>query len=539
MLLDTLPSNIHKQILQYLRSWDYTQTDLRSLSQVSRHLRNLTLPSVYEYFTLTDIILSQDYGNFSAVQPHLSRVLVADDPEISDDQWVVTLDELERMSWEHVRMVSVELEGLRCRQGAECRRRILAFVHGRLGHVAELWVGLGAGSSEVERFFTSGGSGAFAQVEELRVIGKTMGAEVLGMQIPEYPHLTVVYLDGSAARSTDILEVVRRSSSTLADLNMDEFQAEMAVALGMSPLAEPSVVYPVLRRLAVSSANDHEGDLLDGRSLPAVASLYCSQTQYPVYSGSNIISNSTQVRLLRHPWPAARCLAVDALSRGDLLLLGESLPQLQVLSVGALGGDVHLGDIHRPAAALQMRDLGAVLSALPGLVDLRIEVPEPYEDMYTGLVEEPGNAVDRPADPLMLATDLVPEPHLALRHLTVNAWALTFDQILGVIDALPQLNALECVLLFSSRHPATRQIHAGGNHLASVSLAHTVPLRMKHVFKANLLRFAGALAGKRLRALDVYGALEITGIEKTLERALPGCVTNFYPLVPSFEQGYE
>ncbi|KAJ2877748.1 hypothetical protein FB639_003633 [Coemansia asiatica] len=73
-------------------------------------------------------------------------------------------------------------------------------------------------------------------------------------------------------------------------------------------------------------------------------------------------------------------------------------------------------------------------------------------------------------------------------------------------------------------------------------MVHVTGVRFKHVFKANLLKFVAALGGgsgrgRRMKTLDVYGALEIPGLAGAIARVAPGCMASFYPLVPSWLAG--
>ncbi|KAJ2785861.1 hypothetical protein H4R18_000250 [Coemansia javaensis] len=548
-MLDRLPDGALQLVVRYLRSWDYRQDDLLALSQVCRALRRPAIRRVWEYFTLTDVVATGQFARFAAVQPNLSRLLVADDEALTDEQWERALERLEQMGWTHVTMFSIELDAIR-RQSTRCAERILAFVHQKLGHVREQWVGLTDDRAIADRFFAH----RFGAIRELRIIGKPMDAAAAAgpaqggpaaprLQIPAYSDLSVVYLDGTAAGLTSIVEVVRRSHQSLRDLNVDEFTARLAGELGLRPGAA-RLEYPRLQRLAVSNRSYEETDaLLDGSRMPALTSLYFSESMYPSFGGVNFAATSAQVRLMGGVWPSVRCLAVDGLSRGDVALVGERMPTLQILSIGALGSDIPLGDPSTPSVPADLATVGVLLDTCPTLADLRIETPEEYEDMYNNspafaahysecFPEREGEmpSFERPFDPTVL--HIASKTHTALRSLTLNSWALTFDQLILLLGRLPQLNSLEGILHFTSRFQVTQRLPQKHQHLARLGLAHATAGRHRHLFKNSLLKFIGMLAV--LRSLDVYGDLEIPGLEGTIARLVPGCTAGFHSLIPTW-----
>ncbi|KAJ1730334.1 hypothetical protein LPJ61_003068 [Coemansia biformis] len=550
-MLDRLPASAVKLIVQYLRSWDYRQDDLLALSQVSRALRRQTVRRVWEYFTITDVVIMGHFELFAAIQPLLSRLLIADDEAIADEQWEDALEYLETMDWSHITMLSIELDSID-RSTPQCLERMLAFIHQTLGHVHEQWVGLTEDLDIAARYFAK----RFDNTRELRIIGKPMkamqaaavaarqgGLGAAQLRLPAYSGLSVVYLDGTAADLTSIVEVVRRSHQTLQDLNIDEFTVRLAEALGMR-LEAGKLEYPQLRRLAVSNQSYEEVDmLLDGSRMPTLASLYFSEAAYPSLGGRNLVAACGRVRLMGGTWPSARCLAVDGLSRGDVALVGKRMPMLQVLSIGALGSDVKLGDTSTPSVPADLDAVGVLLDTCPSLVDLRIETPEEHEDMFNNT---PGFAVhykacfpehdgdmplfERPFDPTHL--HIVSKTHTGLRALTLNSWALTFDQLILLLARLPQLNSFEGILRFTSRFPATQSMPQKHLHLSHVGLAHNTVGRYRHMFKLNLLKFVAMLPV--LRSLDVYGELEIPGLENTVARLIPGCTAGFHSLIPTW-----
>ncbi|KAJ1757783.1 hypothetical protein LPJ58_003126 [Coemansia sp. RSA 1591] len=565
-MLDRLPEDALQLLVQYLRSWSYKQDDLRQLSQCSHVLRVHALRRVFEYFTITDIVVSTNLDTFTYVQPSLTRLLITDDAQITDMQWDKALDVMERMDWSRITMVSVELDALH-RESAECMGRVVRFVQSRLAHVREQWVGLTANTEVARLFFER----RFEGVRELRVIGKPMDAEPEDpedpvprergppLELPAYGELSVIYLDGTASYMTSVLELVRRSHMSVQDLNIDEFSLPMSFELGMLGGAH-AVDYPLLRRLAISNKMleiDTGGlepaslddtrivcgcGLLQGTQMPALTALYFSESRYPSLDGLNLVAERRHVRLTGDLWPNLRVLAVDGLTRADVNQLGSRMPWLEVLSIGALGNDVQLLDTQVPSVPADLWTVAMVLAQCPRLVDLRIETPEIYEDMFNNVPSfalhyaqrYPDNPdempmYDRPFDP---ALECVENMHFNLRHLTLNSWALTFDQITGMLEKLCALNSFEGILHFTPRYAVTRVLPHKHTRLSHLSLAHSTQVRYKHIFKANLCRFVSMFAV--LRSLEVYSELEIPGLEKTVRALVPGCRAGFYSLIPTW-----
>ncbi|KAJ2715587.1 hypothetical protein H4R19_001120 [Coemansia spiralis] len=547
-MLDRLPPSALRLIVKYLRSWDYRQDDLLALSQVCRALRRQAVRRVWEYFAITDVVASGQFERFAAIQPSLSRLLIADDAALTDAQWDGALDRLEAMDWSHITMLSIELDAIH-RTSSQCLGRLLAFVHGALGHVPEQWVGLTEDLDLATRFFAK----RFDSTRELRIIGKPMRVALAGeqpsdrsiprLQLPAYSDLSVVYLDGTAADLTSIVEVARRSHRTLQDLNIDEFSARLAEALGLR-LEAGRLEYPLLRRLAVSNlCFEPLDELLDGSRMPALASLYFSESTYPSVDGRNLNAESNRLRLMGSTWPSVRCLAVDALSAMDVLKAGWQMPRLQVLSIGVLGTDVKLPDTETPSVPVSLQSISWLLRTCRSLVDLRIETPEEYEDMYNNsptfaahydecFPDDKGGmpSFERPFDPTLV--DLVDREHPCLRALTLNSWALTFDQLVRMLGRLPQLNSFEGILRFTSRFLVTQCLAQPHQHLSRLSLAHNTGSRYRHIFKLNLLKFVAMLPA--LTSLDVYSELEIPGLENTVARLIPGCTPGFHSLIPTW-----
>ncbi|KAJ2122887.1 hypothetical protein GGH12_003343 [Coemansia sp. RSA 1822] len=561
-MLDRLPEDALQLLVQYLRSWSYKQDDLRQLSQCSHVLRIHALRRVFEYFTITDVVVSPSLDTFTYVQSSLTRLLVTDDAQIHDNQWDRALDVMERMDWSRITMVSVELDALH-RTSAQCMARVVRFVQTQLAHVREQWVGLTANKQVAKLFFER----RFEGVRELRVIGKPMDAEPEDpgpresgplLELPAYGELSVIYLDGTASYMTTVLELVRRSHMSVQDLNIDEFSLPMSFELGM--LGAQGLDYPLLRRLAISNKvleidtasleptglDDTRivcGDgLLQGTRMPALTALYFSESRYPSLDGLNLVAERRHVRLTGDLWPSLRVLAVDGLTRADVSQLGSRMPWLEVLSIGALGNDVQLRDTHAPSVPADLWTVAMILAQCPRLVDLRIETPEIYEDMFNNVPSfathyaqrYPDNPddmpmYDRPFDP---SVQCVEHTHYSLRHLTLNSWALTFDQITGILEKLCALNSFEGILHFTPRYAVTRVLPHKHTRLSHLSLAHSTQVRYKHIFKANLCRFVSMFSV--LRSLEVYSELEIPGLEKTVRALVPGCRAGFYSLIPTW-----
>ncbi|KAJ2706104.1 hypothetical protein FB645_001861 [Coemansia sp. IMI 203386] len=532
-MLSRLPTNIICQIAQYLRTCTYKQPWLQQLSQVNQRLHRLVAAQVYEYFALTDVIISGDIAGFRYVQPYLSRLLISDDQEIDDVQWLEGLHQLTVLDWGHVHMVSLELAGI----GDGRAAKVVDWVLDNLVGVREVWVELDHRKDVIGRLL--GCSEFFRNVERIRIIGGecTDNMQMLEptMAVPALPQLQVAYLDHAAAVATSVVETVRQQSGQLLDMNVDGYGAELAQQLGMTA---SSAVYPRLERLALACApHGWEAAQVDARCMPQLRSLYFSQRQYPVYAGCNVVRESTAVVLMQSAWEHLEIMAVDALTRGDVARMASRLPRLRVLSIGAMGNDVDVADRGAPDQPLDPVGFAAILLACPQLVDLRVEVPTLFEDRYNGFAPDGLPPADRPFFPAV--RHLAVADHAGLRHLTINAWALTFDQALRLVRRLPRLGSLEWVLQFSSRHPLSADtVRETDGHahpsLAHVCMVHTTAVRFKHVFRTNLLRFVAALGGGagvggRLRSLDVYGALEIAGLSDAVACVAPGCVAAFYP----------
>ncbi|KAJ1955483.1 hypothetical protein EC988_001860, partial [Linderina pennispora] len=393
----------------------------------------------------------------------------------------------------------------------------------------EIWVGLADDHALMQRFFAQ----PYVHVNELRIIGKLgNGVPVqTGMPqiaLPQYGALSVVYLDGPAAQITSVAELVRRSSQTLTDLNIGEYSAGLADTLGIRP--PYAVEYPQLTRLAISNSDDKSADLIDGHAFPRLQSLYFSESVYPSNSGHNTVSEFAGARLTSGTWSSLQYLAVDGLSQGDVAGLGQKIPGLLALSVGALGSDVGLADSDVPAPPLDLHATGQIISTCANLRDLRIEVPEAYEDMYNNNHDAGFPAAPRPFAP---SVQLINEPQYELLHLALNTYALTFDQLTQLLACLPSLASFEGNVQFTSRFPCTLEKPHG---LAQLSIAHSTLPKYKHTFKSNLLKFLAQFA--ELRTLEVYGELEIAGLEMALQHVLPRCQVGVFPLIPSWLLDY-
>ncbi|KAJ2762315.1 hypothetical protein H4S06_000725, partial [Coemansia sp. BCRC 34490] len=105
--------------------------------------------------------------------------------------------------------------------------------------------------------------------------------------------------------------------------------------------------------------------------------------------------------------------------------------------------------------------------------------------------------------------------------------------LLCLFDRLRNLRSFEGILQFTSRYPVTEhQRLEKHTRLAHLSLAHNTASKHKHIFKSNLLRFLSMLGN--LKTLDIYGELELPGLENAIGRVVPGCSAGFYPLIPTW-----
>ncbi|KAJ2725654.1 hypothetical protein GGI07_001154 [Coemansia sp. Benny D115] len=571
MCLDRLPTSIILKIIEQLRSWEYRQDDLLQLAHVSRALRRHALPVVFEYFTLTDVVARGCVDAFQAVQPHLSRILVADDTGISDEQWLRVVDKLETMDWGHVRMVSLELESLSERLEGRVGQRVAEFVATRLGGVQELWLGLGASRHvvDVARHMFECRGATFGNVRELRIIGLASsddrsldsvvysvldGSSGGGVALGTFGQLAVVHVDATAAQLTDVAQVVVRSQGSLRELHVIGCTQWLTEQLGLAPAESvgerlPVTVYTQLQRLSLSCADLHVS--VDARAVPCVEALVFVQGLYPVHGGRNFVAEHSGRRLFAHGvWAQLHSLTVDALSLGDVNALALAvqtgacvLPQLHVLSLGALESDVVCEPMDtedtRPVAVLALTRLDTVLQACPMLEHLCVSAPG---EGAGG--SEPRMRTSLPSHPAVHS--VLSSTHTGLVHVGLDAWALTFDQLLGIVAMLPRLQSLEAVLKLSARAPpmsAKPQWAADGlsaRHLAYVSIVLETawpPRRLlRHVFKAELLRFASLLVrqgGAPLHCLEVHGLPgPAQQDEAMLVRALaalaPGCRAVLY-----------
>ncbi|KAJ2068406.1 hypothetical protein GGI08_000883 [Coemansia sp. S2] len=432
------------------------------------------------------------------------------------------------MDWTRIRMVSVELDGF---SGSVISRdtvgRIIRFAHDRLSGVRELWVAL---SNDLEMVDMMLARKQYLHVDELRIVGKALTKQNFDyvVVIPPYTGLTAISLDGQSATMTTVTELVGRSQSTLRELNIEEYTVSLATALYLHP-DSPWAEFPQLRQLAISNegSTDYSEVMIDGRRLPAVEMLYFRETFYPTHSsGCNPVFDSNCVRLMYGVWSKLRLLVVDALSRGDIMVIGRQAPLLEVLRIGLLGSDVELCGYEEepPAPALDLAAVSVLLQSCGRLLDLSIETPEAYEDFYNNHEGADPRLpwFERPFDTQAVITG----NGSVLRSLMLNAWALTFDQMLGLFQSLPCLNSFEGNLKFNASYPATLRMR----HLclAHLSLVHSTPTRHRKVFKSNLLRFVSMLPA--LRSLELYGSVDVPGIEAAVARVVPGCLAGFYAL---------
>ncbi|KAJ2784449.1 hypothetical protein GGI15_002250 [Coemansia interrupta] len=543
-MLDKLPASVIQQIGRYLRAWTYSQPSLQSYAHTCRRIYPLVIRQAYEYFSLSDVLLpstlhhpSSWLPRFAAVQRHLTRVLISDSPKIPAEIWENALQELEKLQWSHVRMLSFEIDGIR--NEGNVASMLVGFAKRHLAHVDELWLGVDGRL----RFFDPANdpSDAFSRVTELRVIGRYSDTPPPATRdtLAQMPRLATVHLDASACLLTTMGDLVSRQHETLSVLSIDAYSAALAHTLRLSS-ESPWLSYPALHKLTLSIAHTF-ANLLDSRRVPRLALLSSSHAHYPVSArGVHLLRDRPETLLAGQRFAGLRVLAVDALTLGDVHALGASAGHsLDALSVGGLFADVQLADEAQgssedftPAVCMDAPTMAHVLRTCPALSDLRLLVPPAYEDAYNGTPAPatPTCVFERPP----MAAPVVWPGHQALRHVCVHAWAMTFDQALMLARSLPQLLSLDWVLRMAHASDGLMDVGRGdGGRLAHVSVAHTVAVRLKHAFKAALLRFAAALQGP-LRVLDVYGGLDVLGLAGAVGRVCPGCTATFYPLVPSW-----
>ncbi|KAJ2733155.1 hypothetical protein IW152_003312 [Coemansia sp. BCRC 34962] len=409
------------------------------------------------------------------------------------------------LDWGHVRMVSVELDGF---YGyPEAAGGVVEFVHGRLSGVSELWVAL---SDDMETVRSMVEGARYPNVEELRIVGKASSSSltehVSRVVVPEYGGLTAISLDGASVAMTSVAELVGRSRAALRELNIEEYSVAMAALLGLHPDSK-WMEYPRLRQLAISSeeASEYKA-VIDGRRLPAVEMLYYREASYPLPSGSGYspIFDSPCARLMQGEWRGLRLLVVDALSRGDIEAVGRKAPRLEVLRVGMLSSDIDFGDLLPPAPALDLGSVSLLLATCGRLVELCVETPEAFEDYYNNHEGADPRLpwYERPFD-VQARVSGGEDNSSGLRSLMLNAWALTFDQMLVLFESLGQLVSFEGNLKFNASCPATRRLQSPPGHpsLAHLSLVLSTATRHRRVFKSNLLRFISMLPRLKRRYL--------------------------------------
>ncbi|KAJ2796842.1 hypothetical protein H4S07_006102, partial [Coemansia furcata] len=109
-MLDSLPGRALDLIVQYLRGDDNNQAAALHFAQVSPRLRSRALRLVWEYFTLARALQSHPLSYFAHILPYVARLQIAHNGGLSNQQWLDSLAYLHTLSWEHVQMVSVELD---------------------------------------------------------------------------------------------------------------------------------------------------------------------------------------------------------------------------------------------------------------------------------------------------------------------------------------------------------------------------------------------------------------------------------------------
>ncbi|KAJ2331644.1 hypothetical protein GGH91_006367 [Coemansia sp. RSA 2671] len=213
------------------------------------------------------------------------------------------------------------------------------------------------------------------------------------------------------------------------------------------------------------------------------------------------------------------------MTRGDIEWVGRRAPRLEVLRIGMLSSDVDFADL-LPTPALDLGSVSLLLATCGRLVELCVETPEAFEDFYNNHEGADPRLpwYERPFD----VRAVVLGAGCGLRSLMLNAWALTFDQMLGLFESLPQLVSFEGNLKFNASYPATKRLSPGHASLKHLSLVHSTATRHRRVFKSNLLRFISMLP--RLRSLELYGSTDLPGIEAAVTRVIPGCVAGYYAL---------
>ncbi|KAJ1669194.1 hypothetical protein GGF38_002442 [Coemansia sp. RSA 25] len=333
-------------------------------------------------------------------------------------------------------------------------------------------------------------------------------------------------------------ELVGRSQATLRELNIDEYTAALGTALQLHPSSSSSLLeFPQLRQLAISSSDtDYTQPMIDGARLPALEMLYFRETTYPPAYGNRVFA-SAAVRLMPGVWRRLRLLVVDALSSGDIAVIGAQAPSLKVLRVGLLGCDVDVPEpiTVPPVPAMDIPAVLAVLQSCTQLVDFSVETPDAFEDAYNNhdhadplipWFERPSSSS---ANTTFAAVDLASNAG-GLKTLMLNAWALTFDQLLALFHALPALTSFEGSLKFNASYACRRRCSPLLHHtaLAHQSLVLSAPARHRRVFTSSLLRFVAMLPA--LRTLELYGSVDMPGVAAAVARVVPGCVAGFYAI---------
>ncbi|KAJ2837337.1 hypothetical protein FBU31_001164, partial [Coemansia sp. 'formosensis'] len=227
-MLDSLPGRALDLIVQYLRGDDNNQAAALHFAQVSPRLRRRAQRLVWEYFTLARALQSQPLTHFAHILPYVARLQIAHNGGLSNQQWLDGLTYLHTLSWEHVQMVSVELDTFRDREVVEA---VIGFAHRHLSQVRELWVALSVDGAATQNML----SGAYPNLSELRIVGKAPAESTYKVDIAPHAALSAVTLDAQAARLTTVAEIVCRSQATLRELNIDEYTTPLAMALHLHP----------------------------------------------------------------------------------------------------------------------------------------------------------------------------------------------------------------------------------------------------------------------------------------------------------------
>ncbi|KAJ2831885.1 hypothetical protein GGI24_001429 [Coemansia furcata] len=485
-MLDSLPGRALDLIVQYLRGDDNNQAAALHFAQVSQRLRSRAQRLVWEYFTLARALQSHTLTHFAHILPYVARLQISHNGSLSKGQWLDGLTYLHTLSWEHVQMVSVELDSFD--DNREVVEAVIGFAHRHLSRVRELWVSLSGDFAAAQQMLSS----IYPNLSELRIVGKAPPESAYRVEIAPHADLSAVTLDAQAARLTTAAEIVCRSRATLTELNIDEYTTPLAMALHLHP-ASAWTQYAQLRQIAITGA--HAAAIIDGSRLPR-AELLC-------FRGS---AGDGSPWLMHSAWARLRLLVVDGLCREDVDAIGQMAPHLEVLRIGTGGEN----------GGVDLSDVSHLLLTCARLTELSIEAPDhDDEEMWA---EEEVVVVERPSD----TRALIAGNGGNLQSLTLSSWALTFAQLAALLHSLPQLRSFEGALKPSALPP---HIHAH-NSLAHLSLV-VGATRHPRALRRSILQLVSTLPC--LRTLELYGAAS-PGIGPAIAHIAPQCRTHIPPL---------